>query len=444
MGDRNYDGRPDLFVRQRPQIVLVDYDVAIPIVLKPPVTGFVLENRGDGTFQLVSNLTRSEEAILSAWPQSTINAFRGDFNADGYFDLNLRGVRSTIPGAFDQLVFASAASGSGPSAVRAMDADFRAYFKEAYEWISDPSYFERAAITNGWYKIEVRGSRTAYWKADYLQFWGFSLTSNGQTLVRPEDRPRDQSSPPNGCAYVRCVFDTSLGVWLLLVYAEDRRIIYEYFRFNQNARSTAGILASTLQRPENEAGASQVSQLESILSSVLRTGIDLPLPGEIVVSPAAVPIPIPDNDTLPRAKLPRLGWLSLLLYTLDLAEWANERVDESRMVYHYANANAEAAIKSSGTLINPTVPNGGPVYFTYASYPTSELAEERLALCGPPRTGYFIVKKMNVPRLSAFTPVPPIDCPNGGPHRGGGGWEATATSPVSALPLRFIPIAERY
>lgn len=439
VGDHNNDGIQDLYVRQKPQIVILHGEISIPIVLPTPVDDFILENKGNGTFDIIGDLSSSEKAVLENWPEATIQIFAGDFNLDGFFDLNLRNLSLVIPGAPDQIVFSNTVANTTPISVRAIDSEFQAYFDEVYEWVLDEFYLERKALANEWYSVEVGRTYTAWWYADYLRFWGFTLTSNGQTLVLPDEDPYDPSSPPNGCTWVSCQYDSLQEVWTLWVTAEERKLVYDYSHFNQDARNTVSLLDPILLDQEDKAGVSDILQIETILSSVLQATVIFPSPGQIVSAPGA--IPVPGDREKPRApRLPKLGWLGYLLYILDLAEWANGRVAENRMVFHYTTAIGRDAIAASGEIINPNTPVGGDVFFTYLAYPNSEIAMELLALCGEPRAGYFVVKQSNIPLLSLFTRVDSIDCEDG-THRNGGGWEATAPSPVSALPVRFIPIA---
>ncbi|GLS27169.1 DUF5675 family protein [Marinibactrum halimedae] len=77
----------------------------------------------------------------------------------------------------------------------------------------------------------------AWWSASYLRFWGFSLTSNGQTLVQRDEDPFDQSIQLNACIWVDCFFDVNEGVWRMLVSVQELTLIYDdfYQNFNHSA-----------------------------------------------------------------------------------------------------------------------------------------------------------------------------------------------------------------
>ncbi len=360
----------------------------------------------------------------------------------GYFDLNLRNIDAEISGALDQIVFSSSVEKTVPIGIRAIDSEFQSYFNEVYEWVLDEDYFEITAYANGWYEYEGE-EQTGWWFISYIN--AYYSYDDGNSLLDENDDPSDENNTPAYCEDypLACVFDTNEGTWLVYgTFIANIEVIVDYTHFNQDARNTTALLDSMVLDVENQASASDVSQIETTVSTILQVGTDFPTPGEEVEVPGAIPYP-DEIDKSNKRRFPKLGWLGYLLYLLDLAEWANEHAAEDRMVFHYTTSVGRDAIITSGEIINPSLPVGGDVYFTYLAYPNSDIAMELLALCGAPRAGYFIVKQSSIPTLSLFTRVEPIDCPDGTP-REGGGWEATTSSPVSALPIRFIPIAENF
>jgi hypothetical protein len=62
-GDLNGDGRTDLYVKTNRSLVIPFDD--LPIVVGPPVREFVLQYRGDGSFDLIANLTTAQRIAAS-------------------------------------------------------------------------------------------------------------------------------------------------------------------------------------------------------------------------------------------------------------------------------------------------------------------------------------------------------------------------------------------
>ena len=162
-----------------------------------------------------------------------------------------------------------------------------------------------------------------------------------------------------------------------------------------------------------------------------------------ILTQVAVPGTIPDtwpqddSQTRDKKKLGLWGRLWLGVWAIIGADALNDVLRDFRWLYHYTGQTGWDAIAASGQIINPSVP-GGPVFFTYVVYPTGEMAEELLALCGEPVLGYYAVR-LNVAAAGIILPVQPKTCPEdsfqAGTHRRGGGWEQTAPSPVNATPI---------
>lgn len=148
-GDLNSDGRTDLYIKQKPQIVILHGDIATPIVIPPDVTDFILEqNIDDETFTLIPNPTSSQIATVSGWSESIVEVITGDFNIDGVIDILLNDIDliSGASSAFNQIIFGDTNNAqSPPMHVRAMDNDFQQFFAELDHSIYDPDYFQNYA-----------------------------------------------------------------------------------------------------------------------------------------------------------------------------------------------------------------------------------------------------------------------------------------------------------
>ena len=147
-GDFNSDGKIDLYVKQKPQVVILHGPIATPILIPPDVTDFVLQQNADKTFAIVSNLTSAQKATLSGWPESVIELVLNDVNIDGIVDIILRDIEVEIVGAFDQIVFADTVNANAPPMkILSMNDDFQQFYFETNEWVLNTSYFEDNAPT---------------------------------------------------------------------------------------------------------------------------------------------------------------------------------------------------------------------------------------------------------------------------------------------------------
>lgn len=97
-GDFNGDGRSDLLIQAKPTIVLIDYDVPIPVPTHQPNTfGVVLSQGGASPFQQLGVQPWSRDANGVDWSPNVTNVIVGDFNGDDRDDVLLQSRNSGRP-----------------------------------------------------------------------------------------------------------------------------------------------------------------------------------------------------------------------------------------------------------------------------------------------------------------------------------------------------------
>ena len=285
IGDINGDGYSDIYIRQKPKLVIIAGDINIPIVLPPEIDAFAVLGSSPGTFSIDTN---PGNPGLSTLQPASFELALGDFNLDGFVDLHLKGLALDIPGSFDQIVYADRTTGSVSTDIKAVDNEFQSFFTEVNAWMQDTFYYENTALQNGWYVVIDYGIVETWWNAAYLGFWGFTLNSNGQTLVEITDDPFDSTDPPNGCTWVQCRFQN--GQWQLFVTVRDLEIIFDYSNFNQDAVQYRGIMVPAMDQGEIVAGTTAAQTIETILEGVLGTSVM----GDVLTNPGTS-LDIEDN-----------------------------------------------------------------------------------------------------------------------------------------------------
>jgi hypothetical protein len=142
-GDFNSDGRTDIYLQYRPNIVPIALDdLTIPIPIKGPVTDFVLQQNASGGYAPVA-ITPAQKTAIAQWTQTTaIKLLFGDYNMDGRLDILVKSVASVISGAKDAFVFGPSVAGAIPSVVRPFDANLTLFFSDTINYIEDETHFD--------------------------------------------------------------------------------------------------------------------------------------------------------------------------------------------------------------------------------------------------------------------------------------------------------------
>ncbi len=139
MGDANGDGLTDLYVQEKPRIILIHGSITIPITLPPSVEPFLLTAGADGTFTIDDAVS-----VARSWPIAPLSLIPGDYNVDGTLDLLIRGFSDAGLGANDQFVFASPDSNT-TLGLKGIDAETQAFFDQLAAVMQNPDYFEQNA-----------------------------------------------------------------------------------------------------------------------------------------------------------------------------------------------------------------------------------------------------------------------------------------------------------
>ncbi len=425
-GDFNADGLTDLYLRQAPVVIFVSLDgIDVPIVAPSQVGAFVLQQRQDRTFHIVSGLNQTQLSRLHQWTETAIEVLLADVNADGREDLMLGGIGTPIPGADDLIVFAPQTFGSPPVDLVAIDKDFQKFFSELGRWIGNPNYFDehapdRVEKVNRWFYfgnanaagLQILLSRCAATRGNCS--WGYL---NLDTYLAQWGVDCDQFIAPNNPrTFCRAGYHVFYTETVEQVTGKD------YSVFEPEALDFASVFGAG---GEILAGTADAATILAHLGKRLGVAYG------------------PDNAFASVDILRRLGvfgeldegtWISLghiLGIIRDLAELCN-CLPGLEYIYHYSPLAGLAGIAQANRIRS----GEGVVFLTDDIYFDSQSAKSLLALEKFP-DGRIVLTQALVPGLRFLGTVPAT------PTEPGGGTEWTAPSPVLVPdPVRIILFLE--
>jgi len=136
----------------------------------------ILRQNTDGSFT-PSVPSATQLAAVATWQTTAIDLRVDDIDLDGYVDVFLRNVATVIPGALDQIVYASGkVLLPFPKSSKALDATFRNFLTEFRAWAASPSYFIDNAVwvpgTSGYYDWEwYCYFEQQKWDCEWIPVW---------------------------------------------------------------------------------------------------------------------------------------------------------------------------------------------------------------------------------------------------------------------------------
>ena len=134
-GDLNGDGRKDIYIKRSS-----GGDSNNGVLYET-----LLQQQSDKSYLPVTSPTSSQLGSGRGWSVFSPTLVLGDYNVDGYIDLFIKGVSVLGSGIHDQIVFSSGQAYNGKAqASTAVDAEFKKFFRDIYNWILDPNYFDAA------------------------------------------------------------------------------------------------------------------------------------------------------------------------------------------------------------------------------------------------------------------------------------------------------------
>lgn len=159
-GDHDNDGRIDLFVQRESGGAAGNGALESFFLVQGPALSFS-----------ATAGTAAERSMASSWSSLPLDMDRLDVNADGFLDLVVRDLSVLLPGADDQLVFASGELfAPAPAGVRALDDGVRLFVANAMDYYLDNDYFRVNVPVETVTRIEWEYDCEIYWWGQYPEW----------------------------------------------------------------------------------------------------------------------------------------------------------------------------------------------------------------------------------------------------------------------------------
>jgi YD repeat-containing protein len=173
-GDFNGDGKADLLVQAKPDIALIDYEIAFPVPVYPPGR-FGIANakatNGNGEVFYTPALQIWDRRYQNVdWSAANYNAIVGDFNGDGRADILLQGRRAGMTNS--EFVVSSGGqvtSGnvlSDPVLLTATQDQFRLYSAN-FDGAGGSGVYLQSVSSGGASSIAWNSATTSSWAETY-------------------------------------------------------------------------------------------------------------------------------------------------------------------------------------------------------------------------------------------------------------------------------------
>ena len=462
----------------------------------------ILKGQPDGTYTRFLP-TQSQLAQAANWVPIQAEYEIGDFNLDEVADLTIAGLPNNA--VQHMLISSGEFFDRNAQAVFPLTAEREMFYRDMAAWLTDPAHFANAILpTVPGYNIRIvfqieycyfygsfpgcyaydfeifnedftladlgldghlgKHSKTspggvsgtsagAYISSDVHNAVAPTLSQYGIADLRGTVADKQTAVDKHQAAMSKITGPQTLVCFYFCGYAIDIGysdfVIYSWYdvwtpitmgggfdaaNYSKHAYDITQIFADVVTNGESAVTDAEWQQVAGILTQVA-------VPGTIPDT-----WPQDDSQTRDKKKLGLWGRLWLGVWAIIGADVLNDVLRDYRWLYHFTSEGGRIGIAASGVIKNLANP-GGPVFLTHMAYPTGEMAEELLALCGAPVVGYYAVR-LNVLAASIILPVQSKTCEpdtaQAGTYRQGGGWEQTAPSPVNALPLRWFDVPRTF
>jgi len=185
----------------------------------------ILQNAGNGTFTtFVPNSTQLIEA--ASWQAAAIQLIFDDLNADGFLDILLKDLASTISGALDQMLFAPGEILSyQPQGTKAVDAYLKQFIDEVAAYQLNDSYFVDNAelVETGYWAWEVECELFLwgdFWEwlcysyPVWVEYWYYDYSGFNADAVDVWEAVEDYNNGVGSYQVVWEIFESLFGVEL--------------------------------------------------------------------------------------------------------------------------------------------------------------------------------------------------------------------------------------